>query len=282
MKFENLQPFFSCKDHLVSGEEFNLLYSEEFDLLLTSPKPSEEKLPNYYKSDAYISHTDSSETIFDKIYQQVKSVMLKKKASLMRKYHPEKGSVLDIGAGTGDFLKTTKAHGWESNGVEPSKGARKKASEKGISIAKNSADFPDEYFDAISMWHVLEHVSDLEVQLNELSRLLKKDGTLFIAVPNFKSYDAKHYKEFWAAYDVPRHLWHFSKKSISKLFQAFHFEVVEIVPLKFDAYYVSLLSEKNKTGKQHYFRAFFNGFLSNLKANTSKEHSSHIYVLKRR
>src|SRR5699024_4600730 len=136
-------------------------------------------------------------------------------------------------------------------------------------------------FDVISMWHVLEHVPDLEKQLNELDRLLKKNGVLFIAVPNFKSYDAEHYQEFWAAYDVPRHLWHFSKTSISKIFDEFGFEIVATHPLKFDSYYVSLLSEKHKTGKSNFVKAFWTGFRSNSKAKRTNQYSSMIYVLKR-
>lgn len=282
MKFENFQPYFSCKDHLVSGEKFDLLYNQEFDLLITSPKPKEEKLSEYYKSENYISHTDSNKTIFEKAYQWVKSIMLKKKISLIEKYHNNQGSILDIGAGTGDFLKTIKNHHWKTQGVEPNKNAREIAKRKEISLQQETSSFGDGEFDVISMWHVLEHVPNLEAQLKELERLLKKEGTLFVAVPNFKSYDAKHYKEFWAAYDVPRHLWHFSKFSISKLFNTIGFELVEIIPMKFDAYYVSLLSEKNKHSGQHYLKGIFNGFRSNMKAKASKEYSSHIYVLKRK
>ncbi|MCY1240886.1 Methyltransferase domain protein [compost metagenome] len=130
------------------------------------------------------------------------------------------------------------------------------------------------------MWHVLEHVPNLEDQIKELKRLLKPNGSIIIAVPNFKSYDANHYKEFWAAYDVPRHLWHFSKTAIHKLFQKENIELVKILPMKFDSFYVSLLSEKYKTGKMNFVKAFFVGLKSNWKAKRNFEYSSHIYVLK--
>lgn len=279
--FTNLRPFLTCKDHTVSGEKFELLYNSEYDLLITSPKPNAEKLPEYYKSENYISHTDSKKSAFDKIYQWVKSIMLQKKMKLLEKYHPQKGTLLDIGTGTGDFLKTAKAWNWEIHGTEPNQKAHEIAQGKGVALKTETTVFPGEKFDVISMWHVLEHVPDLEKQLKEINRLLKKDGTLIIAVPNFKSFDAKHYGEFWAAYDAPRHLWHFSKTSIAKLFESVDFEIMEIVPLKFDAYYVSSLSEKYKTGKSNFPKTFWIGFLSNWKAISSKEHSSHIYVLKR-
>lgn len=282
LELENMQHYLTCEDHLLSGEKFDLLYQSEYDLLVTSPKPDHNKLPEYYKSNAYISHTDSSKTWFDKAYQWAKQLMLKKKCALLEKYHKEKGTILDLGSGTGDFLKAANNDHWKIYGVEPNEKARTIAAEKNIFLEPESTNFNDSQFDVITMWHVLEHVPDLENQLQELDRLLKKDGTLFIAVPNFKSYDAKHYQEFWAAYDVPRHLWHFSKKSISTLFAKHQFELIATLPLKFDSYYVSLLSEKNKTGSIHYFRALLTGLRSNLKARSSKEYSSHIYVLKRR
>lgn len=277
----NLHPFLTCKDHMVSGENFDLLHNSEYDLLVTSPKPTAEKLSEYYKSDDYISHTDSKKTLFDKVYQLVKSIMLKKKIGLLEKHFPQKGKVLDIGAGTGDFLKMAKNSGWKIHGAEPNKKARELARQKKIILNEHTENFPDSNFDAITMWHVLEHIPDLEKQLQELDRLLKKDGTIFVAVPNFKSYDAEHYQEFWAAYDVPRHLWHFSKTSISKLFKKTNFELEEIAPLKFDAYYVSLLSEKHKTGKSNVAKAFWTGFRSNQKAKRTNAYSSLIYVLKR-
>ncbi len=130
------------------------------------------------------------------------------------------------------------------------------------------------------MWHVLEHVPDLDFQIKELKRLLKPTGTLIVAVPNFKSYDANYYQEFWAAYDVPIHFWHFSKKAIELLFQKENMKLSKVLPMKFDSFYVSLLSEKYKTGKMNYFSAFFVGLRSNWKARRTNEYSSLIYVLK--
>ena len=130
------------------------------------------------------------------------------------------------------------------------------------------------------MWHVLEHVPNVENQIAQLKRLLKPHGTIFIAVPNFKSYDANYYGNFWAAYDVPRHLWHFSKTAIQKLFAKQNLKLIKILPMILDSFYVSLLSEKYKTGKMNFVKAFYIGLLSNIKAKQNLEYSSHIYVIK--
>jgi 2-polyprenyl-3-methyl-5-hydroxy-6-metoxy-1,4-benzoquinol methylase len=267
-------------DYSVSKETFELLHDPILDLLITTPQPAAEQLPKYYESENYISHTDGKRSVFEKMYHFVKSIALKNKLQLIDRFHPEKGNLLDIGAGTGEFLVVAKNKGWQTIGVEPSEKARGIAQQKGISFAPSTHDLPSHSFDCITMWHVLEHVPNLEDQLSELKRLLKSDGTLVVAVPNFKSFDAGYYGNFWAAYDVPRHLWHFSKTAIQGLFQKQDLNLIQVLPMKFDSFYVSLLSEKYKTGKMNYFNAFRIGWLSNLKAKRSKEYSSHIYVLK--
>ncbi len=269
--------YLSCKDHLISGEIFELLYNPEFDMLETFPKP--ENLPSYYHSLNYISHTDSRKNFIDRLYQGVKNRMLNQKIKWMEAIK-NPGSVLDIGAGTGDFLQRARENEWDILGVEPNESARKLAMLKGVELRKDTLDFPSNTFDVISLWHVLEHVEDLDEQIRELKRLLKKDGLLIIAVPNYKSHDAQYYKKYWAAYDVPRHLWHFSQKSISKLFSKHEFMVVETKPLKFDSYYVSLLSEKYRTGIPNYFKSFYRGFVSNYKGRSSSEYSSLVYFIK--
>jgi 2-polyprenyl-3-methyl-5-hydroxy-6-metoxy-1,4-benzoquinol methylase len=154
------------------------------------------------------------------------------------------------------------------------------AVKKGVSFTENTNLLQSHSFDVITMWHVLEHVPDIGNQIKELKRLLKPDGTLLIAVPNFNSYDAKHYGVFWAAYDVPRHLWHFSKTAIKMLFEKEDMKLEKVLPMKFDAFYVSLLSEKYKSGKMNFFKAFFVGLQSNWSAKRNFEFSSHIYVIK--
>jgi 2-polyprenyl-3-methyl-5-hydroxy-6-metoxy-1,4-benzoquinol methylase len=277
---KNLKNFLTVKDNSVSKETFELLHDENLDLLITSPAPSEDDLDRYYESDDYISHTDGKRSVFEKAYHFIKNIALKNKLALINDLQKSKGSLLDIGAGTGDFLLVAKSNGWKTVGIEPSEKAKSIAQRKGVELKSNLSDFENHSFDVITMWHVLEHVPDLENQIKELKRLLKPDGSIIIAVPNFKSYDANYYKEFWAAFDVPRHLWHFSKTAIEKLFEKEDLKLKKILPMKFDSFYVSLLSEKYKTGKMNYIKAFYIGLKSNLKAKKDFEYSSHIYVLK--
>ncbi|TPG44742.1 class I SAM-dependent methyltransferase [Flavobacterium pectinovorum] len=276
----NKKHFLTVKDHSVSKEIFELYHDETLDMLITSPQPDLQNLGRYYESEDYISHTDNKRSLFEKAYHVVKNMALKNKLNLINGEQSQKGKILDIGAGTGDFLLTAKNDGWETVGVEPSERAKNIAIQKGISFVDEISDLENNSFDVITMWHVLEHVPNLEFQIQELKRLLKPTGTLIVAVPNFKSYDAKYYNEFWAAYDVPIHFWHFSKKAIQSLFEKVDMKLEKVLPMKFDSFYVSLLSEKYKTGKMNYIRAFFVGLKSNLKASNTKEYSSHIYVLK--
>ncbi|QLC66859.1 class I SAM-dependent methyltransferase [Flavobacterium sp. LPB0248] len=280
MNVLNKKHFLTVKDHSVSKEIFDLYYDEELDMLITSPQPELQNLGKYYESEDYISHTDNKRSLFEKAYHFVKNIALKNKLNLINSQQSKKGKLLDIGAGTGDFLLTAKNDGWETIGVEPSDRAKNIAKEKGISFEEETSTLESNSLDVITMWHVLEHVPNLEVQIEELKRLLKPTGTLIIAVPNYKSFDAGHYETFWAAYDVPIHFWHFSKKSIQLLFERVDMELEKILPMKFDSFYVSLLSEKYKNGKMNYIKAFFIGLKSNWKAKSSKEYSSHIYVLK--
>ncbi len=273
--------FLTVKDHSVSGESFNLLRDSNLEMLYTFPKPEGEKLASYYESDDYISHTDGKRSVFEKIYQIVKKIALKNKLKLVNSLQTSKGRILDIGAGTGDFLSVAKEDGWKVDAIEPSAKARKFAETKGISFSDETSAFADESFDSITMWHVLEHVPDPEAQLNELRRLLKPDGAIIIAVPNHNSYDAKIYGENWAAYDVPRHLWHFSRNSIDRLSAKANLKLIQTLPMPFDAYYVSLLSEKYKTGRMNPIKAFLNGLKSNRKARKTGEFSSLIYIIRK-
>jgi len=284
--YSNLEPYLKCKDYSVSGENYELMFNKDYEMLVTIPVP--ENLSYYYKSEDYISHTDSKKTVIDKIYQTVKNITLKRKLRLINECllhqnsisRPEK-NILDIGAGTGDFLKVCKVNLWNVFGIEPDMEARNIAAKKGVLLHKDVSHFTDKKFEIITLWHVLEHVENLEEYISTLEKLLSKNGTLIIAVPNYKSYDAKYYSKFWAAFDVPRHLWHFSETSISKLFAPVNLTVEKTLPMRFDAYYISLLSEKYKYGSMKPISALFRGFVSNIKAIKSKQYSSLIYVLKK-
>lgn len=279
MNFQNNIFFQKVRDYSVSKEIFELHHNPEYDLLITFPKPSLEKLPSYYESDDYISHTDGKRSLFERMYHMIKNIALKNKVKLINA-QSEKGKLLDVGAGTGDFLVVAKNDGWQTTGIEPSEKAKTIALNKGVNFAGNLSDLKDHSFDVITMWHVLEHVPNLDEYILELKRLLKPTGTILIAVPNFKSFDANYYGRFWAAYDVPRHIWHFSKTAIQKLFAEKEMKLVDVLPMKFDSFYVSLLSEKYKTGKMNFIKAFFVGLKSNQSGKQTKEYSSHIYIIK--
>jgi len=269
-------------DHSVTKEEFELIENLEFGMLVTSPQPATFELAKYYETEEYISHTDTKRNLFEKVYHLVRKYAIKNKVALLNK-EQTKGSLLDVGCGTGDFLNAAKNNGWKVTGIEPNEKARVIANTKTDNKVFDTLkleSLPTESFDVISLWHVFEHLPELENHIQVFKKLLKPNGSLIIAVPNHKSFDAKYYKEFWAAYDVPRHLWHFSQNSIKRLFDKFQMNVIKTLPMKFDAFYVSLLSEKIKTGKQNPFNAFLIGLRSNLKAKQSSEYSSLIYVLK--
>lgn len=275
--------YLKVKDYSVSGEEFQLFYDQEMEMLETRPQPSPKKLPDYYKSEDYISHTDNNRNLFEQAYHLVKWISLKRKLRLINSFQSGKSDLLDVGCGTGDFLKIAQQNNWNVKGIEPNEKARELANIKtNHSVFGNEQllKFEPSSFDIITLWHVLEHLPRPEEHISIFKKLLRPNGVLIIAVPNFKSYDAQFYKGFWAAYDVPRHLWHFSKHSISKLAACHKMKVSKILPMRFDAFYVCLLSEKYKSGFMNPLKAFWTAYLSNLKANSSKEYSSLIYIIK--
>jgi len=275
--------FLTCKDYTVSKQDFNIVSCADCNFKFTNPRPQDEKLGDYYKSEEYISHSNTNKGIIAKLYYLVRNYTLAKKVKIVSEY-VSRGTILDYGCGTGMFLNVCKQNGWEAFGMEPDNGARK------IAIEMDLKTFPDKQtlkseiankqFDAITLWHVLEHVTDLEETLSFFKTNLKATGVLIIAVPNYTSYDAQYYKQFWAAYDVPRHLYHFEINTISKLLNPYGFKLVDIKPMKFDSFYVSMLSEKYKTGSIKYLNAFLSGLKSNLKAKQTKDYSSVIYVFK--
>lgn len=276
--------YLKTKDYSVSGDSFELHHSNAYDILETRPKPSHKALSAYYKSNQYISHKTTGRNVFDWAYFLVRKFTLKRKIALISSFSFKQKTLLDFGAGVGSFVRAAHKAGWKSIGIERSFDARKAANK----LLKDSV-FADDYItklkpqsqSVITLWHVLEHLPKPKSKIKEFNRLLKKDGRLIIAVPNYKSYDAEYFNVFWAAYDVPRHLWHFSPQSIIQLFSELGFELESSHPLLFDAYYVSLLSTKYKYGKIKIIKSLWIGFQSNRRAKRTGNYSSLIYVLKK-
>ncbi|PQJ22002.1 methyltransferase [Tenacibaculum sp. SG-28] len=272
--------YLDCKDYSISNEEFSLIYYKEYDVLKTTPNPK--NIDKYYASEKYISHTDDTKNLVEYLYQKVKKITLKRKLKLINSLKTKEKNILDIGAGTGQFIKICKSNGWMTEGIEPNKKAREIAAEKEIILQNDIHQLKGKKYDIITLWHVLEHIENINEYLDKIKRLLKPNGYLIVAVPNYKSYDATYYGSFWAAYDVPRHIWHFSKKSLKRIFKEINMEIIKIKGMQFDSYYVSILSEQYKQIKLPLCRGVYRGFISNLKARRSKEYSSNIFVVQKK
>ena len=275
-----------AKDETVSKEFFEIWQCNNCTLRFTQDVPDEKNIGKYYQSSAYISHSNTSQGIVNKLYHAVRSITLQSKRRLVEKNSGKKtGNLLDVGAGTGAFTSTLQRNGWKAIGLEPDETARTNAKKDfGIELQpiENLSSLQPNTFDVITLWHVLEHVHNLHTYLDTFYSLLADNGTLIIAVPNYTSYDANAYSANWAAYDVPRHLYHFSPESMSLLLKAHQFKMSQQKPMWFDSFYVSLLSEKYASGKSDFLRAFTKGVLSNVKAVGKPENcSSVIYIAKK-
>jgi SAM-dependent methyltransferase len=280
----NIKAVLKAEDFTVSHEKFSIWECADCTLRFTQDVPDAASVGPYYKSETYISHSDTKEGLVNNLYHKVRQRTLKGKYALVQKVTGLKtGQLLDLGAGTGAFLNFMHTNQWNVMGLEPDNEARAKAKELYNLDLKNSDQLyqlPEGSFDAITMWHVLEHVHELHRYIEQLHKLLKKNGKLIIAVPNYTSYDASVYKEYWAAYDVPRHLYHFSPASIKKLVSLHGMRVESEHAMWFDSFYISMLSEQYKNGKGNLPKAFINGLLSNAKTSMDKEKcSSLVYVI---
>ncbi|PIF05818.1 MAG: methyltransferase [Draconibacterium sp.] len=275
-----------CTDYFVSGEKFNIKSCDNCGLKITEDAEDESTIGKYYQSEKYISHSNTSKGLVNAIYQAVRTYMLGRKRRLVEKITGlATGNILDIGAGIGFFLNEMAQHGWHVSGTEKSEAARNFASENftlSISPVETLFEMKSGHFDVITLWHVLEHVQQLNVNFEKIKELLKPDGKLLIAVPNNTSYDAQHYKEYWAAWDVPRHLWHFGPAQMKLLGEKHKMKLKSMHTMPFDAFYVSILSEKYKKSKLALLKGFFYGKLSWWKSISKPGNcSSLIYVFER-
>lgn len=280
-----LSPFLTCKDYTVSQEEFTLVRCDTCGFVFTNPRPTEAEIGRYYQSTDYISHSNTKKGIISQVYHAVRRITLKNKLSLLNRLVPGKGRLLDVGCGTGMFLSVCQENGWTVSGIEPDPGARKLAEEQIKQPVQDTilGSFPGETFQAITLWHVLEHIHRLEETLTWLQERLATDGRLIIAVPNLESHDAAVYGEHWAAYDVPRHLYHFAPNTLKPLMGQYGFIQEETLPMPFDSFYVSMLSTRYRDGKTRYVEAVQQGLKSNrLGKGERPNYSSLIYVFKKR
>jgi len=271
----------TCKDHFLSKEDFSIIKCSHCSFLFTNPRPKVNAIDAYYKSSEYISHTSKANNLLNTVYKSTRYFTLSRKVKLINKITSNK-YILDFGCGTGDFLFRCKQKRWKIKGFEPEKLARDIASKKNNIPIYSSLDqlTKIKQIGLITLWHVLEHIHDLNNTIDILKSKLTEDGSLLIAVPNHESFDADYYKEYWAAYDVPRHLYHFSQSSMNLLLKNHGLKINEIIPMKLDSFYVSLLSEKYKNGKSNYIKSFINGYKSNVYAKKqNNNYSSLIYIV---
>ena len=280
----DIKPVLTAKDYTVSGEMFSIMGCKSCSLRFTQDVPGANTIIPYYKSENYISHTNTSKGLINRLYQLVRKKTLKQKRKLVEKITKKtNGQFLDVGSGTGAFVNEMKQQGWQVTGLEPDADARAAAKNIYNIELKDMALFnhlPVNSFDAITLWHVMEHVHNLTGYVQQLKKLLKQDGKLFIALPNYTSKDAAIYKEYWAAYDVPRHLYHFSPNSLQLLMEKNGMKLLQQQPMWFDSFYISMLSSKYKSGTTNLAAAFLNGLLSNFKAmGDVKKCSSLIYII---
>jgi 2-polyprenyl-3-methyl-5-hydroxy-6-metoxy-1,4-benzoquinol methylase len=275
--------FLTCTDFFVSGEEFQIKQCDSCGFKITENIEDENNIGSYYQSEEYISHSNTSKGLVNSIYHGVRKYMLGRKRGLVEKVTGiQKGHILDVGTGTGFFLNEMKEYGWQVTGTEKSSDARefaKKEFKLDNLPSEELFKLKDNSYDAITLWHVLEHIHELNKNMETFSRLLKKDGKLIIAVPNHDSSDAKHYNEFWAAYDVPRHIWHFAPKQMKQFGERYGFNLSSMYTMPFDSFYVSMLSEKYKKSNLGLLKGILHGKISWLKSMVNPAKcSSVIYV----
>ncbi|MCD4729662.1 MAG: class I SAM-dependent methyltransferase [Bacteroidales bacterium] len=277
--------FLTTQDYFLTNENFIINQCSTCGFKFTNPRPALDDLTKYYESVEYISHSNADKGLINRIYQIVRTLTLKNKAKLINTYVSE-GQILDIGCGTGEFLNAMQQNEFIATGIEPNQEARKQAKKKyGLAVYDESDInvLSKKYYDVITLWHVLEHVFHLNERVSQIKELITEDGILVVALPNPASWDAKHYEKFWAAYDCPRHLYHFDQLAVKNLFKNYGFEIINQKPMHFDSFYVSMLSEKYKQSKLQFLNGLTKGFISNISAIFNQgNYSSIIYVLKER
>ncbi len=278
----NIGNHFICTDYVVSGESFALSVCRDCELVFTNPRPVKDIIGKYYRSENYIPHSEKK-SAFNRLYRIARSMNIRNKIKLIGPT-PAGGRIIDVGCGTGEFLAACKKNGWDVTGIEPFYPANTVSSELlGSSIHTDISQISgDNTFDLITFWHALEHIYEMHETVEQAKKLLSKSGKILIALPNRDSLDAELYGPGWAGYDVPRHLYHFNQNSFGRMIKDHGLKLTGTLPLRFDAYYISLLSEQYKKGSRNWLKSFVTGYKSNSYAITNQQNfSSLIYVLKK-
>lgn len=278
---------FQARDHLVSGREFLIRRCTNCGMGWTVDPPAEEDAGKYYVSDEYISHTDSKQSLADRLYHLARGFMLKRKGKLVDSaVGKSAGIMMDFGSGTGYFAAFMQQRGWQVTGIELSEMARNYSVERfGIRAIgpQQVRDLPSASADCVTFWHVLEHLYDPAGWMDEVKRILKDDGRCIIALPNFASADAEWFGKRWAALDVPRHLWHFSPQAFREFAEKQGFVCESTSALPLDLFYISLLSYRNDGKGMPLARGVLTGVVIALRSLFRRDSaSSLVYVLSKK
>jgi 2-polyprenyl-3-methyl-5-hydroxy-6-metoxy-1,4-benzoquinol methylase len=277
-------PFLKSIDFFLTREQYTIVSCDNCGMKFVNPRPDAKEIDKYYESTEYMSHDAKKKNILTLLYKLARYISIKKKYKFVRANSYGK-KLLDIGCGTGEFIFYCRKKGFDVSGIEPGiKPANFARSKYLLEVYEEARldilSLPE--FDVITLWHVLEHVHLLHERMNKIVEIMKPGGTLIIAVPNSDSWDAFYYGKFWAAYDLPRHLYHFSQETMEILARMHSLKIEKIIPMKLDAFYISLLSEKYAKGKPNYFKMVINGIRSNNFAKKNgKNYSSLIFILKK-
>ena len=277
---------FPAVDRLVSQDTFDVWLCDQCGFRFTQDVPDEQEIGKYYESPDYISHSDTEKGLMNHLYHLARRLMLTAKAGhVTRATGLRQGWLLDIGSGTGYFAHLMTEWGWTVRAIEKSPQARQFAQERfGLKSDGDEAfvTLEDKSFDCITLWHVLEHLQNLDEMGENLNRWLKDEGAVLIAVPNHLSTDARHYGAHWAAWDVPRHLWHFSQTTMQLFAQKHGFKLIKTIPMPLDGFYVSMLTEQRLGHSMSFLRGLWQGCLAWVSSWGHKERSSSlIFVLKK-
>ncbi len=279
-------------DTACSGETFEIWEDTASGIRFTHPAPGPDEIGRYYEFDAYLSHGTEHAGITGKLYASVRNMMLSRKYRMLNPLPSVSESssfrMLDIGCGDGTFAGycAQKNPDWEIFGVEPSASAAETAKQRvgNLQLYTSAQDVPaDKPFHLVTAWHALEHIHDLNDMMRHVHNLLEPNGIFCVALPNFRSRDCERYKNSWAAYDVPRHLWHFSPEAFTAFARKHGFTLLRKHRLPFDPFYVSLLSEPSE--RSFIRRGFSAGFAATASTISSladiDRSSSVTYVLKK-